>query len=326
MLRVGEGHHSRATGHTRAAAGTAGVRHHHPVEGVAHVLGHAADLPTARHAHHQVTADEHVNAVVQTVAHQPHLRRCDPFFVPTVQQLRKGTETSRVHREVAIGVNQGRPHAHGGPSKAVPRAINGEGVLHSRRFRHLLRQLRPLLPGRAFPWQLDTSLIEQGLVDIWSCHRQRIGEAVQPLGVALRPHGGQHRGGEVALVVAGISQIRTQIKQLAAEGAEVGDTRQVGTLPGFYLHRQLLVYRRVRHYVQHHRDARILGLELVQNRLHHVRLVAVGVVREPQLDGFDSRRCCGFLGRGFGGLHDRSLRWLWRRLSAGCQHQHQDGQ
>ena len=187
---------------------------------------------------------EEVDAVVEAVAHQPHLGRGDAILVPTVEQLGKGPEAGRIHGKVAIGVDQGGAHAHGRTGKAVAGAVDGDGVLHPGRLGDLLGQLGPLFPGCAFARQLDARLVKEGLVDVGTGHRQSIGEAVQPIcpSAAWR----QHRGREVVLIVGRIGQVGPQVQQLALVGAKVGDAGQVGPFAGLHLDGQLLVDGRSR--------------------------------------------------------------------------------
>ena len=194
MLCVAKSYNACTTSHTCAAAITAWVGDHHPVEGIADIIGDTVSLPGTGHAHHQIAALEEVDAVVEAIADQPDFVGRNAINVPAVEQFGEAAVTRRIHGEVAVGIDQRSTIAHGGTGEAVTRAVDGDGILHPGGFGDLLSDLGPLFPGRAFARYVDASLVKEGLVDKRSGHGQRIGEAT----VA---HSLQNRGREVGFIV-----------------------------------------------------------------------------------------------------------------------------
>ena len=70
---------------------------------------------------------------------------------------------------------------------------------------------------------IDNESGEEGFIDIGTGDGEGIGIAMEAGGIAFCAQGCQDGSGEVGFEVGGVIEVRSQVEEVAAEGAEVGD-------------------------------------------------------------------------------------------------------
>jgi hypothetical protein len=168
VLGLLEADNAGAAGHARACASrTAGAADDLPVEEIADLFVHAADLPAAGIVEDQIAIDELLGRVLigRAALAGPDIARDGAVIVPIDELLDEGGEALIDQRGVAVLIEQRRAIGDGRARDAVTGAVDRHREGCAGGFGHGAGGFGPIGPGCASARHLDAGLLEQGGVD-----------------------------------------------------------------------------------------------------------------------------------------------------------------